>query len=433
MIYENAQFVHGDLLIKQKNRLNRNNFQSLDTEWEVAVLNAFGKLGIVQHEPQLGGSTTPDVFFTSPYDDSLTFVADVRCVSDDGFEKNTPVKAFEIELQERIRKAGIPGGFHVSLGMRMANGRSFVALPKRGEFHKRIFNYAFKRFLNQVAANLEGPRTFEINDEQVEIKLAYDPARRGYFGSNFPLYNLVRSKDNNPVFNALKEKVPQLKKTGYHGIKGVILCNGGTDMFSNTPHSGWQKFYTAEEAAWDFLRQYSSIDFVMLLSAEWTKKRTSFDEGSWRHIETSLLLSDFNERVIPGPILEALINLKSQFPEPENTSSGARETIRNGFDPTEFQPLTGGMVDGKHISVSANGVLALLAGYITPEQFWEKLGQKPPIPGEEPNNMFARRIQNHERIARITITDRASDDSDLVFEFEHDPGTSPFRVPPEKA
>ena len=432
MIDENAEFVRRDILVQQKNKLNKNNFQSLDTEWEVAVLNAFRKLGVVQHEPNLGGPRTPDVFFTSFSDESLTFVADVRCVSDDRFEKHTPVKAFEIELQERIRKAGIPGGFHVSLGGRMVDGRPSIGLPKRVEFHGRIFNHAFKRFLKEVAADLETQRSFEIADEEVQVKLVYDPAKRGYFSSNFPQYNLVRTKDNNPVFNALKEKPKQLKNTGYEGIKGIILCNGGTDMFSNTPYSSWQKFYTAEEAAWDFLRQNSSIDFVILLSAEWTKKRNSLDDGPWRDIHATLLLSDFNERVIPGPILETLINLKSQFPEPTNTSSGARETIRKGFDPTEFQPLTGGMVSGKHISISANGVLALLAGYITPEQFWKKLGYKPPIPGEEPNNMFARRIQNHERIARITVMDRSSDDSDLIFEFEHEPGTSPFRVPPEK-
>src|SRR5688500_3912164 len=88
MIDENASFLSEDDLVDHVNKLNRNNFQSLDTEWEVAVLNAFSKLGTVEHEKNFGGSTYPDLFFTT--DDGKSVVADVTTISDEGFEERNP-------------------------------------------------------------------------------------------------------------------------------------------------------------------------------------------------------------------------------------------------------------------------------------------------------------------------------------------------------
>ena len=39
--------------------LNRNNPDSLEAEWELIILAALSSIGIVQHEPNLGGSDDP--------------------------------------------------------------------------------------------------------------------------------------------------------------------------------------------------------------------------------------------------------------------------------------------------------------------------------------------------------------------------------------
>ena len=46
-------------------RLNSTGFQALDAEWELAVLNAFDKVGDVAHEPALEGSANLDLLFTA--------------------------------------------------------------------------------------------------------------------------------------------------------------------------------------------------------------------------------------------------------------------------------------------------------------------------------------------------------------------------------
>jgi hypothetical protein len=45
-----------------------------------------------------------------------------------------------------------------------------------------------------------------------------------------PAYNGAMTEDQNPVFNALKSKAKQLKKVRYEGPRGIILCDGGSDM-----------------------------------------------------------------------------------------------------------------------------------------------------------------------------------------------------------
>src|SRR6185295_18420983 len=105
MLRENSAFLSREQLDQQVTRLNSADFQPIDTEWEIAVLNAFSKFGDVRHEPPLDGTSRLDLLFTAH--DGSQLLADVTSVSDEGFEDKSPVKAFYVELQERLRKAGL--------------------------------------------------------------------------------------------------------------------------------------------------------------------------------------------------------------------------------------------------------------------------------------------------------------------------------------
>lgn len=52
MLIENAAFSTEDQLDRVIARLNSTGFQALEAEWEVSVLNAFDKIGNVEHEPR---------------------------------------------------------------------------------------------------------------------------------------------------------------------------------------------------------------------------------------------------------------------------------------------------------------------------------------------------------------------------------------------
>jgi hypothetical protein len=433
MLNENASFLTKEQLAQHVSKLNREDFQTIDTEWEIAVLNAFSKLGTVTHEPALEGKAALDLLFT--HADGSSFLADITSVSDEGFEKETSVKAFDVELGERLRKAGLLyKGWTLSIGEHRVNygERRRPALPPRGEFAKEIFNANFKAFLRQVKEHPEQSRTYSISTEKTAISLTYNPQGKG-FVSHLPVYNAAMAKDQNPVFNALRMKAKQLKKVSYVGPRGIILCDGGSDMVHRQPHGSFEFNYNAVDAARDFLRQNQSVDCVLMLSSVWT------DEGRYspragkpaRKVQTSII-KNRNFGSLPGSLRESLEAVEKQFPEPTNTASGARETIRHGYDPKALTPLAGGIgVSHNQISISASAVLALLAGQITQEELFKSLGFTPRDDRPQAmRNPFEYMLSQKMRVVEVGVEETKYDDDTLIFKFDGpDPATSPFTNP----
>lgn len=187
MINENSEFLTEEQINNHVSRLNREGFQSLDTLWEVAILNAFSKLGNVVHEPELEGKSKLDLLFTCK--DGATFIADITSVSDEGFEREFSVKAFDVELSRRLKKAGLLfKGWYLRVGSHPAkkyNENPRPKLPPRADFAKEIFNFKFKDFLRQVKENPEQTRTYMVSNENTEITLTYH-LQNNYFTSQMP-------------------------------------------------------------------------------------------------------------------------------------------------------------------------------------------------------------------------------------------------------
>lgn len=434
MLDENASFLTKGQLEQHVSKLNREDFQSLDTEWEVAVLNAFSKLGKVVHEPTLEGSALLDLLFTH-YGGS-GFLADITSVSDEGFEEESPFKAFYVELQERLKKAGLLyKGWMLDVGEHQVKygERRKLALPPRAEFAKEIFNAKFKEFLRQINEHPEQSRNYTVRTEKTAMSLTYDPQRTNFM-SHLGVYNAAMTKDQNPVFNALRKKAKQLKKVSYEGPRGIILCDGDSSMIHSQPHGAFEFNYNAVDATKDFLRQNQSIDFVLLVTSIWINKGVhSFARPGEpvRKVEITII-ANRNFDSFPTSLKESLEKVEQHFPEPVNTPSGARETIRHGFDAKALRPLAGGIGwSHNEISISASAVLALLAGRVTQEELFKSLGFKPW--DDKPHatrNLFEYVLSERLRIVEVQVEDNKYDDSTLVFKFDGpDPATSPYVNP----
>ena len=156
-------------------------------------------------------------------------------VSDEGFEENTPRHAFEIELLERLKNAGIRLN-SVNHRIEPYPLKSPVEevrlmLPKRAEFHKEIFNADFDAFIKQVQCNPDEPRHHRIQSSKTNILISYIPKQSSSMHTHLS-YTQAWSKTQNPVYRALKKKAKdQFKKVTYTGPKGIILCDGGCDLF----------------------------------------------------------------------------------------------------------------------------------------------------------------------------------------------------------
>jgi hypothetical protein len=433
MLDENASFLTKAQLEQHVSKLNREDFQSLDTEWEVAVLNAFSKLGKVVHEPTLEGPALLDLLFT--HDDGSDFLADITSVSDEGFEEDSPYKAFYVELQERLKKAGLLyKGWMLDVGEHQVKygERRKLALPPRAEFAKEIFNAKFKVFLRQINEHPEQSRNYTVRTEKTAVSLTYDPQRTSFM-SHLGVYNAAMTKNQNPVFNALRKKAKQLKKVSYEGFKGIILCDGGSGMVHSQPHGAFEFNYNAIDAAKDFLRQNQSVDFVLIVSSVWINKGRYGPMPGERARKVQVeIVGNRSFGNVPARLIDSFDALEQHFPEPINTASGARETIRHDYDPKALRPLAGG-IGWRHneISISASAVLALLAGQITQEELFKSLGFKPwSDKSHAMRNLFEYVLSQNLRVVEIQVEDTNYDDSRLTFKFDGpDPATSPYRNP----
>jgi hypothetical protein len=425
MLRENALFMNEEQLDEVVARLNTRGFQSLDAEWEIAVLNAFNKVGDVEHEPPLKGPAELDLLFTSH--DRSKFLSDITTVSDEGFEKDTPVKAFCLELKDRLWRAGLPyDGWTLSIGthpVRYGEPR-IPAIPPRNEFMSEVFNANFKRFIRAMKEQPRQRHSYQVSSAKTAISLTYDPQGR-FFTILGPAYGAAQKKDENPIFYALKAKAQQLKRAMYQGSKGIVLCDGGTDMIHTRAHSSFDFDFNAEDATKEFLRQNQSIDFVLLVTSVWTQKGRHQIPGIGpvRRVKVTLVPNRGFDR-LSEEIKQSLRQVEVFFPEPENTPTGARETIRHRFDPKGLRPLVGGWgMSDSEIRISEGAFLGLLSGKVTHEELSKEFGQNP----------FEQVIRRKLRLREIRIEETAYDESDLIFRFEgRDPALSAFTNPKKK-
>jgi hypothetical protein len=102
---DNARFVRQRPLSEHIKRLNgTDQVQRVTTEWEAVVLNGLSKLGSVDHEPQLPGTTKPDVLLAHPLGTALM---DITSVSDRGLDQQNPIDKLSDRLVELVRERGM--------------------------------------------------------------------------------------------------------------------------------------------------------------------------------------------------------------------------------------------------------------------------------------------------------------------------------------
>lgn len=433
MLEENAAFLTNEQLDQHVARLNKKGFQSLDAEWEVAVLNACSKIGILEHEPSLDGTAKLDVLFTT--EDGFSFLADITTVSDEGLEEQEPVKAFGIELVRQLRRAGLPvDGWTLNIGTHPAKygERTKPAIPARNEFATEVFNARFKAYIKAVQDHPQERRTYSVSTRKTAIALTYTPNGR-FFTTIGPSFGTPLKKDQNAIFYALRAKARQLKRVAFQGPRGIILCDGGTDRVHTRSHSGFDFIQQAADPTKEFLRQNQSIDFVLLVTSVGTDAgRYALSDSPYvRKVKVTIFANKDFQR-LPPQIRGSLHQLESFFPEPANTPAGARETIRRGFNPKQLRPLRGGWaVSDKEIKISASAVLGLLAEAVTPAELFKSLGFRPH--SNKPTafrNPFDYMLSRKMRLREIAVEDTPYDDSCLVFKFEgRDPALSEFTNP----
>lgn len=334
VLMENAEFMSDIQMHEHKNRLKKNDIQSIDTEWEIVVLNAFSKIGKVNHEIALSDGSKPDIHFIN---EDFEFYADVTAVNDDNnIENENPLKPFERLLLQKLEKAGLTAaGFHIVLNT-ASNTSKYAAklsLPNKSEFQSEIFGPEFKKYLNEIKRNAKDNRALVISKGEIHLKMEYTPGNP-YFSLSHPNYRAPTELTKNSLYNSLKNKAQgQLRNIPTGKIKGIIACDADCHIF-NQPTQGWNVTHlTKEMIISEFLRQNQSVDFVVTLRSGFLKQpRYSFDLTNRSVLMDVFLNSNLpvNEEKL---IFNTMENMQNGIPKPSNTAEGARETIKMNLKP----------------------------------------------------------------------------------------------------
>jgi hypothetical protein len=406
-------------------RLNRPGKDRLAAMWEVAVLSSLAKISSIDHELPLESGRKPDVKFISP---ELTFTADVTCVSDRGLDDENPFDELMRLLSKAQAKLGLPSGGldlrALSKDVTSRRGqRRVLRLPPKNKLHDFVRNDVLPQLRAQIAEGAPRLRVI-IDREDVGVEITIDPNGSEFTTGGYAPYSSPTIKDQNPLFNALKQKASQIRAA--EGLKGIIVGDGDCAALS-TDRVGPDAFSPKQIAA-EFLRQYSSVGFVLMIGV-----RDVFGSTMPVHYVNSLypiLITRENDetRMRLATVFEQMLK---HFPKPVNSAvNGALRASETGYELGNHGAYE---MCGSKIRVSAREMMEVLAGLRTFDDLGslksDKQGRNT-TGKSEITKAFEHEIALGRLPARMSIIETSDDDNDQWIEFEfdrRDVAISPFQ------
>jgi hypothetical protein len=192
--------------------------------WEIAVCYGLSRVGNISFHVPLRSGSRPDVAFALPDSRQISFVADVRTISDDGYHDQNPIGAFSHDFAGVVRRTGLdPNKFDYQIKSKRIGSKVKLLIPEPSQRFAMLRRH-LDPFLREIKKGECDQLQRTYSEPDLAITVSYDRRQR-YMSSNYRSYNQARSIDQNPLWNGLEKKADQLKGAG--GLVGVIVCDGG--------------------------------------------------------------------------------------------------------------------------------------------------------------------------------------------------------------
>jgi hypothetical protein len=398
----------------------------IPTEWEMVILQSLATIGTLTHEPKLSGETKPDIQFESP---GLNFVADVATISDRGLHERNPIRALENELRKRWELSSITeGGFAFHASTRHYSGKGAkppVVVPPVSDFGSLVFNDRFDQFVLEVKASPTEQRQLAIPwATSSVITINYVPGRKFVWCSGYTSYTVPTVRDRNPLYLAIKEKGDQLKRCGYAGLKGVIICDGGAHVLRNMSSSF---SYSLRDVVFHALKRHTSVDFVIIVSLRDRSSQTIKQEA-----RSELFVRDEVDWMNPLNVVSSLMveRLPTVIQSPDNARTELTHWIGKEKQRTHIRglSLTAGRNGVGEIRMSTQTLLEVLGGRLSAKKLNEAYSHN------KREGLFEHQLRRGTVIESARVERKPEDDSDeIVFTFGlPDPSVAPFTIPDEE-
>lgn len=412
-------------------KLNKMHDGRLAAMWEVVLLSALAKVGVLTHEAPLPNGRRPD--FSLQLDagtaNEASIVGDIATISDVGRNEQNPVDELAEQLIKLAEKAHLlPERIGFKVGHQQDSaGQVTLALPKKRDI-ARLLKLEILPWMRQCANFPDVPATFDYRRGVVNFSLTYQPNQRSFTGG-YLSYTGVTSLNRNTLAYTLKCKAGQLRASSATAGRMVIACDGGTDLFNVTAGARSIGNHTAHDVAQDFLRQNSSIDLVLLIKVE----QPGLHLSTPCNIACALVMRPTTSQSsrIAQLGLDRLTVLLAKFLEylPKPVRAPYNASLLCNDSAIGPCPFGGYEMSSDRIRMSVRALQRLLAGDVTSDEFHDRHGWG----GSEgfAPNPFRQLSCEGRLIVRVEVEPGGDrDDDSITFWFgPPDPAASPFRVP----
>jgi len=347
-------------------RLNAPGRDRLAAMWEVVFLHAFSQIGVLNSEQERPNNSKPDIAFTFPGDSAMGLLADVTAVSDEGLDKNNPIKRLSEEIAREAQKVGLPpGGICYSTGSRMERVRGgekvVLRLPSRQQLPMFI-KKSVRPFQQRVKIEGSTAAPLVIDTSAVRLTLSYNGSR--FTTGRYPAYDHARSLDANPIMNRLEEKAAkQLKGADPSVLKGVIVCDADCASMRHPKMSPPLGTFGPTAIGREFLRKHASFNFLIFATV--TSNGSGF-LASGHSLDITFVTSADSDTA--SRIDSLCLSLVRHFPKPiKSVTNAALRCREKGVGDNS---IGGYNMSSNHIRVSARALVDVLSGKISPKE-WE--------------------------------------------------------------
>lgn len=401
----------------------------LSTQWEFVVLSAFSQIGRIQYEKDFDGQSRPDLFFQMGNSGNFEFVADVTTISDVNAHNENAYHEFCEAIRRFLGKRG-----HNSAGLDVrveheeigdfGDQKVRLMLPKKGDMD-RFVKVELSAFLSKIVQEPNNNASHNYDTDGIRFLLRYDGKEKCLGGGTHLSYTVPYSERRNPLANALKKKSEQLSKSGYKGVRGIIVCDGDCEALKE--RNAVSGALGGRELVMSFLNSHESVLFVLVLRVDESTKGSSIADHQIKIAPKLYCIPRQDNKRLLQQLTTVINRALKHLPTVESTPCNALRWLA-GPGKNVGYPIRNIVMKGHHtIKISARTLTELLAGRIDQKRFIadNNLGD-----GPLSFRFFEYQLNGGCALKNAFIEQcDGKDDDFIVLEYEPDPALGPYQIP----
>jgi hypothetical protein len=407
--------------------------QALPAEAELSLLWGLSTLGDLDIEPHWWGDRRRPEAYTEHLIPGRSTVIEVLAVHDATISGQAAMDGIALQMSECANRARRGVGAYLYFMFSEESGY------EQGRYFRRrlapkdyvLTESAAHRIREWVVAGRSDQSPLVIDEPGLRVQITQRAHRQIRFHNCFSsMPPEVYSIDENPLYDSLRRKLPQLAAASAGTVRLIFLMDAGSHLLNRLGQHGendpLRRRYSGTQILHHFINEYRErVDAVVAFVPSREDRYKARSNLRWNIVVVSspdfrLPENRFSEllNALPRPRFEGY-QVRSLFLQ-RTFATSARGWYR-GMEISSYR--SGPM----KVKMSSRALLDLLAGRLTPEQFRHQIGQRP---GEK--NLFQHWLDMGKTISAAELEPGGLDQDDdyLLLTLSDDPAAKELAVKP---